>query len=142
MRLKHPILLPLFAFALICATSHVSHADPFVKGSLNFVVNNDLIVQSLSAEDMELGAQKEAIFGAHIVKQLPLSEHDSAKIQNALAKARNTQKHEVVHYRLGAHPICPNTKRYFHAVITPLVNAGGPAGFFINVREVNLQCEE
>lgn len=141
MQLKR-VIFPVLALAMsICAISHASESS-FLRGRLNFVVDNQLNVQSLSAEAMEFGVQKEAIIGSHIIAQLPLSEHDSKKIHDRFAEARETQKSQVVHYWLGHNPVHPEILRYFHAVITPLYNAAGPAGFFVTVREVNLQGDE
>jgi|GEM_PF-5308971 len=141
MQLKRSILLPLFALVLTCAISHASESS-FVRGRLNFAVDDKLIVQSLSAEEMEFGVQKEGIIGSHIISQLPLSEHDATKIHSRFVTARETQKSQVVHYWLGHNPAHPDMLRYFHALITPLYNAAGPAGFFITVREVDLQGME
>jgi PAS domain S-box-containing protein len=132
--------LTLCLFLVITMVSGAAFADnlsPYLEGRLNFVVDDQLIVKSMSAQEMELALKKEEMLGAHLMTKLPLSDHDRQKIEGRFVTARETQKSQVVHYWLDSSSK-PGIRRYFEAKITPLNDAKGPAGFFVRVREIKL----
>lgn len=122
--------------------------SPYLPGHLNFVVNEQLVIQAASSEGMEFAAKKELILGKHLMERLPLSQHDGNKIEQRFEEARRTGTSQTVHYWLDMFAMRPDmgiahsTKRYFEANITPLSDANGSTMFFVRVREVKLLCPE
>lgn len=114
----------------------------YLAGRLNFVVDNDLIVKSISNESMNLAVPKDSMLGAHIMAHLPLTKQDNQKIENTFAAARQSGETQTVQYWLESRTRQSKTESgranepNFEAEVTPVGDTQGLSGFFIRVRQI------
>ena len=110
-------------------------------GKLNFLVDQNLIIQMASNEGMSFFADKKEVIGHAIMEGLPLTGYERERIEKAFSDATTSKRTQKVHYSMDPFANNPNmgvaypTLQHFVAKITPLSGKSGEiCGFFVKVK--------
>jgi hypothetical protein len=130
--------------AVFSAASFAAHIEEGPR-RLNFLVDNDLTVLSVSNEGMEFVAKASEIVGSNIMANVPLSGYQKDEIKKTFADARASTQTRHVDYDFDPDARNPNMgidhprRAFFKAAITPLFDGRhAPAGFFVKVAPVQI----
>lgn len=132
-------------FVLLALVSYTAAAEdtniPPDNGKLNFLVDQNLVIQMAGNEGMSFFSDKNDIIGHGLMEGLPLTGYERERIEKAFSDAKTSKRTQKVHYSLDPFANNPNmgvaypTLQHFVAKITPLFgNSGEISGFFVKVK--------